>query len=266
MLKVKFFHLGAAIALFSTAVTVASPKAAQAFSFSVEAPGVTTTTRANATVINFNALPNNSAVPTTPTTLATSPTNGDVTIANIDTPAIYTNALPVFSGGERYLAVGSGFEASQEGVVRLDFDAPRGLGYFGLFWGSPGNNDSIRFTLRDAVGNLSTVSYTAALIFTGTGVTGLGGTGLGGLIQSDFNGNLIKPGRYVNFFSTNDGPNANKVIQSVLLEDSGTGSFTRSFQVDNIAYEAIPTPALLPGLLGLGASLWNKRRKQATLG
>jgi hypothetical protein len=259
MLKVKFFHLGAAIALFSTAVTVASPKAAQAFSFSVEAPGVTTTTRANATVINFNALPNNSAVPTTPTTLATSPTNGDVTIANIDTPAIYTNALPVFSGGERYLAVGSGFEASQEGVVRLDFDAPRGLGYFGLFWGSPGNNDSIRFTLRDAVGNLSTVSYTAVQIFASTGVTGLNGI-------LDSNDGRTRPGRYVNFFSTNNGPNANKVIESVFLEDSGGRSFLRSFQVDNIAYEAIPTPALLPGLLGLGASLWNKRRKQATLG
>jgi hypothetical protein len=264
MLKVKFFHLGAAIALFSTAVTVASPKAAQAFSFSVEAPGVTSTTRANATVIDFSTV-SNGAVPTVPTTLATSPTNGGVTIANTDAPAIYTAAFPVFSsggGGGRYLAVGSGFEASQEGVVRLDFDAPRGLGYFGLFWGSPGSNDSITFVLRNAAGATNNVTYNAAQIF-GNSFTGLNAV-------ADTTGNIfnltVRLGRYVNFFSTNDGPNANKVIQSVLLEDSGTGSFTRSFQVDNIAYEAIPTPALLPGLLGLGASLWNKRRKQATLG
>jgi hypothetical protein len=131
------------------------------------------------------------------------------------------------------------------------------LGYFGLFWGSPGANDRITFVLRNATGVTNNVTYTASQIFAGTGVTGLNGL-------TDFNGSAIRPGRYVNFFSTNNGPNANKVIESVLLEDSGLQSGLRSFQVDNIAYEAIPTPALLPGILGFGFSFWKKRRNQLT--
>lgn len=258
MFKLKLSHLGATIALLSAAFTVATPKAAQAFSFSVEAPGITTTSRANATVIDFSTVLNG-AVQTSPTPLPITPTNnGGVTIANTDTPAIYTTASPVFAGGGRYLSVGAGLELSQEGVVQLDFDATRGLGYFGLFWGSPGNNDSITFVLRDAGGVTNRVTYTAADIF------GVAFSGLNSVVDTTGLPPTIRPGRYVNFFSTNNGPNANKVIESVLLEDSGLRSIGRSFQVDNIAYEAIPTPALLPGILGFGFSFWKKRRNQLT--
>jgi hypothetical protein len=115
MFKLKLSHLGATIALLSAAFTVATPKAAQAFSFSVEAPGVINTSRANATQFNFNAF-SNSDVPASPTPLPIIPTNnGGVKISNPDPLAVYRqNVLnpEIFTGGARHLVVGSGPELS----------------------------------------------------------------------------------------------------------------------------------------------------------
>jgi hypothetical protein len=251
--RVSQFKACSAIAVISSLISLADLKAAHAFSFSVEPAGVTTQTswagRPN-TVIDFSSVSDGN-VPTVATTLATSTANGDVSIRETLDPAIYTSLLPVFTGGGRYLAVGSGISLSNKGAVQLDFNAPRGIGYFGLFWGSPSINDRITFNLRDAAGAASSVTYDAATIFAGLGL------------------NLTPTlddtaGRYVNFFSTSTGPNANKVIASVILEDLGTSAL-RSFQVDNIAYHQIPTPALLPGLVGLGFGILKKKRKQEAM-
>jgi hypothetical protein len=254
------FKTCSAIAVIASTMALADLKAAYAFSFSVSPVGVTTQTSWAGipnTVIDFNSVSDGN-VPTTPIPLATSATNGNVSIQQTDSPAIYTSFAPLFTGGGRYLAVGSGPELSQEGVVRLAFDAPRGLGYFGLFWGSPSLNDRIVFNLRDAAGAASSVTYDAAVVFAGLGLD---------LTPTPD----TSAGRYVNFFSTSTGPNANKVISSVILEDRGAffpgnvGGLLRSFQVDNIAYHQIPTPALLPGLIGLGFGILKKKRKQSAM-
>jgi hypothetical protein len=44
---------------------------------------------------------------------------------------------------------------------------------------------------------------------------------------------------------------------------SGGGIFGSDYQLLNLTVEAVPTPALLPGLLGLGVSLARKRKQQA---
>jgi hypothetical protein len=258
-LHISKFKTCSAIAVISSTIALADLKAAHAFSFSVSPVGVTTQTSwagVPNTVIDFSSVADGN-VPTVATTLATSGVNGDVSIRETDDPAIYTSLAPVFTGGGRYLAVGSGVDLSQEGVVQLDFNAPRGIGYFGLFWGSPSLNDRITFNLRDAAGAASSVTYDAATIFAGLGLN----------LAPTFD---TTPGRYVNFFSTSTGPNANKVIASVILEDRGVypgnlGGLLRSFQVDNIAYHQIPTPALLPGLVGFGLGVLKKKRQQAAM-
>jgi hypothetical protein len=44
---------------------------------------------------------------------------------------------------------------------------------------------------------------------------------------------------------------------------SGGGILSSDYQLLNLTVEAVPTPALLPGLLGLGVSLARKRKQQA---
>ena len=57
------------------------------------------------------------------------------------------------------------------------------------------------------------------------------------------------------------------------ISDSSTDSWTRvafldpsqgspNFNIDNLGYSEVPTPALLPGLIGIGAAALRKRRRQ----
>lgn len=246
--------IAATVALSTAATTI--PQAAHAFSFSVAPAGVTSQPTWNGdptTVIDFSGVSEGN-ITDSPPPLATSVDNGNANIARVTGDSVYTDNSPLFTGGGQYLSVGTnctgpgtcgGLNLNGGGSVRLSFDAPKGLGYFGLFWASPSVNDRITFTLRNAIGAISTVVYNASDIFGSS-----------------------TEGRYVNFFSTNNGDNANKVIASVLLEDlnptsEGQGGQFRSFEVDNIAYQAIPTPALLPGLVALGAGLARKKKAQA---
>jgi len=53
------------------------------------------------------------------------------------------------------------------------------------------------------------------------------------------------------------GDNPGRLITS----DTNTGYFGPNFKADDVV--AVPTPALLPGLLSLGVSVWRKRRADA---
>jgi hypothetical protein len=242
-----------------SAVAVIAPQAAHAFSFSVSSPGIFNQPAWNGlstTQVDFTGTGSGIVtVPGTPSSLPTtgSATNGGVTVKSVSGSSTFTNQFPAantYAGGGRYLSVGSinPTLGLGQGAARLAFDAPKGIGYLGFFWGSPKSTDSLVFTLRDALGITNEVTYTAADIFAGLGFD------LTGLVQNN-------SGRYVNFFSTNNGPNAGKVIESVLLRD--TALVVRSFDVDNIAYQAIPTPALLPGLVALGIGAVRKRKAEA---
>jgi len=112
--------------------------------------------------------------------------------------------------------------------VQLTFS--QNLGFFGFFWALPDNSNSVTF---DTVGG--NVTFTRADL-------GLG-TGLG-------------EGRYINFFASQP----SQFIRSVTFNE--TAGFA-AFEVRNVAYQAIPTPALLPGLVAVGAGLLQKRKAAA---
>ena len=231
----------AATVALSTLV-MATPQAAHALSFSIAPPGTTSQTNwvgLPTTVIDFSSSSGNVPSNNPTTNIATSPTNGNATIQRTDGSAIFTSNNPLFTGGGQYLSVGASSPGNPNnngsGAVNFAFSAAKGLGYFGLYWASPSVTDVITFTLRSATGSgVTTQAFTGKDIF-GSSTTG----------------------GFVNFFATSPDP---RVITSVLLSDS---SDIGAFQVDNIAYQAIPTPALLPGLLAMGAGMLRKRKAQA---
>jgi hypothetical protein len=263
--RVSQFKTGAAIAVASASTIVLSSAApAHALSFSVEPVGVTTQPTWGGltnTIIDFSIVPTGGDAAVLGTSnLIGSLTNGNVTIdkAAAGGSAIYTSVNPIVPGtppdGNRYLAVGSsnpgGPVTNPGGEVTLNFDAPKGLGYFGFFWGSPSISDQLTFTLRNPDGTAGgTQVFTAANIF-------------GSLPGYTYNPtSTSNAGRYVNFFVTSADP---RVVASVLLQDRDLSN-ARSFEIDNIAYHQIPTPALLPGLVGLGFGILKKKRKQEAM-
>lgn len=77
----------------------------------------------------------------------------------------------------------------------------------------------------------------------------------GGLIQG-FNANQTGGPGYVSFLTeaTDSSP-----WRSVRFFDNQANSNT--WQIDNVSYSNVPTPALLPGLVGLGVAALRKRSK-----
>ena len=131
----------------------------------------------------------------------------------------------------KYLTVGSGIDAgSGSATIALG-----GLkGYFGLFVSSIDSYNSIEFlkaNVRQAL-------------------FGEGGTALSPNPTGD-----QSVGQYYNFF----GDNNSDLFDKVVLRSSRA-----ALEVDNIATRtAIPTPALLPGLIGMGVAAWRKRRGES---
>jgi hypothetical protein len=107
--------------------------------------------------------------------------------------------------------------------------------YFGLYWGSIDDYNTVEFFN----GAVSVGSFTGLQV---AGLTGLAANG--GQFSNASN-------RYVNFLA-GGGEAFNKVVLS---------SSRAAFESDNHAFRQIPTPALLPGLIGLGAGFWRKRRQ-----
>jgi hypothetical protein len=117
--------------------------------------------------------------------------------------------------------------------------------YFGLYWGSIDSYNTVEFyrgsfALADRVG-----------IYTGTQVL----TALGVVVPLGTNNQTsLLTNRYINF----DSEGASQYFDRIRLT-----STQAAFESDNHAFRAVPTPALLPGLVGIGVSLWRKRRQQA---
>ncbi len=159
-------------------------------------------------------------------------------------------ASPIYTGGG--LATGNGADFAQPLGDVTQYLSLGGAGrpspvtialgdlnnYFGLYWGSIDSYNTVEF-----FNGLSSVGS-----YTGTQVL----TALGAVPSGD---NRFDPAtnRYVNFFS-GAGENFNRIVLT---------STTPAFESDNHAFRAVPTPALLPGLVGIGVSFWRKRRQQA---
>jgi len=133
------------------------------------------------------------------------------------------------SDTSNYLAVLGGKTAT--------FDLGGLKGYFGLFVGSLDTYNTIEF-INTIAGTSKSLTGSMVAAMTGTPSTGNQGVGV-----------------YYNFFGDNNSDLFNKVALS---------STANAFEVDNIATRtAIPTPALLPGLIGMGVAAWRKRRGES---
>jgi len=118
------------------------------------------------------------------------------------------------------------------GTVSFKFDDPRGMGYFGFLLGPPSAaNEVVSFFS----GNSLIKSFTGPLFESVTGTC-----------------------NYFNFFVTNNSEIFNRVD---FTRNLASGN---AFHVDNVAYQAIPTPALLPGLVAMGLGIVRKRKAEAT--
>jgi hypothetical protein len=182
------------------------------------------------TVIDFNSFANNTPVPAAATLIATGAGNGNAFIQR-------TLGLAEYQGNQLNIGVsGSGSTQSfADAIVSFTFNAPRGLGYFGLQWQNPQADESIRFYSGSTL--IQTLTGTQVL----ANAIGAGGN-------------------YFNFIVTNNGEIFNRVDLARL--NPSNGNF---FRVDDVAYQQIPTPVLLPGLLGLGFGILKKKRKQEAM-
>jgi hypothetical protein len=202
-----------------------SPQSAQAFLITrtnSPTPG-TLAPLALPTVIDFNSFSNNSSVLTTSTLIAPDTGNGQAFIQLISGAAKYQG---------NQLNIGTSGNNSPGGIVSFTFDGTKGQGYFGLQWQNPTVDEVISFYSGNSL----------IQSFTGTQVAD----------QAIGNG-----GNYYNFIVTNNSEIFNRVDLAQVNPPNGN-----DFQVDNVAYQQIPTPALLPGIMGIGAGIWKKRRKQ----
>lgn len=188
------------------------------------------------TVIDFTGLSGD--VPTTATPIGPGETsdglNGGAKIQNISGSATYEFDL---------LKVGkNGGDTPRTGVVSFTFDDPRGMGYFGFLLDRI-PNDAARGTISFFTkGGLA--EFTMAQL--------LGNTAPNGNV-------IVGDGNYFSFFVTDD----DEIFDEVRFADLSFSQGRGFLQVGNVAYQAIPTPALLPGLVGLAFGAIRKRKVEA---
>jgi hypothetical protein len=72
----------------------------------------------------------------------------------------------------------------------------------------------------------------------------------------DYSATMVDPTDPLSFWTIQE-----FALTSSLTNSGGTGRWAT--QITQLKFDPIPTPAMLPGLLGVGASLWRKRRKLA---
>jgi hypothetical protein len=112
--------------------------------------------------------------------------------------------------------------------------------YYGLYWGSVDGDNGIINTLEFLRNGVSIATFTGDQVLDPAN----GEQGPGGSI-------------YVNFFA--NGPT--DYFDAIRLTSSNF-----AFESDNHAFRAIPTPALLPGLIGMGLAALRKRKDTETAG
>ncbi len=216
----------AAIATVGTVVgSVVAP--AHAVTFTGTTPG-TISAVSGATTIDFGTTPGTTTGPINPSfTSGIATYTGGALVTDPNVGGKY--ARPVGSTGN-YLTVGPSNDDFQPGPVEINFSTA--LNYFGLLWGSVDAYNTIAFFNG------------ASLIEDFTGDQILAGA----------NGNQGADGTvFANFSAT-----GNNYFNRIVLSSSNF-----AFESDNHAYQAIPTPALLPGLVGFGIAALRKRKAQA---
>ncbi len=227
------FKAGAAIAatVALSAVAVVIPQTAQAFLItrSESMPSNINAPLAAPTVINFNGLTN--PIPGSATSIGPGSTNDGLNGGA---------KIQLASGSADYfdnqLRIGQNLEQNspRNGEVRFGFDHPKGMGYLGFSLVARPNNSS-----------------QALITFLRQGQV-IRSFGVDTLLSKAGSGN------YFSFFVTKD----SDIFDQVRFIDNSQGN-NQALIIDNLAYQAIPTPALLPGLLALGAGLARKKKAQA---
>ena len=176
------------------------------------------------TVIDFNGSAFNGLVPITATPIGPGGLNGGATIQRTGDADFPGNVLRIGTATGR---------DGTPGTVSFRFDDPRGMGYFGFrLDNSSSANEVVTFFSK-----LTNAQFS----FTGPLFESVAGTG-----------------DYFNFFVTNNSEIFNRVD---FTRNLASGN---AFRVDNVAYQAIPTPALLPGLVAMGLGIVRKRKAEAT--
>lgn len=211
-------------------VVALSPQSAQAFLITRDngsfVPGPATFLTPP-TIAEFN-VPNSTIVPgplDSPAPIASSTGNGNAFIQRLA-------GVVEYQGNQ--VNIGTSGNNSPGGTVSFTFDGVNGQGYLGLNWQNLEGDEVIRFYSDIAGMNLiQQFTYTQIIA------------------------QAVGSGNYFNFLVTNN----SEIFRRVELQQLGAtnGNF---FRIDSLAYQQIPTPALLPGILGFGLGIWKKRRKQ----
>jgi hypothetical protein len=128
--------------------------------------------------------------------------------------------------------------ASLPGNSSFEASSSQPLNYFGLYWGSVDPFNSVSFfNGATQVGPTFSRAQVAAAF---------AAAGFGSLPSGVANGST-----YVNFFA-----DAGESFNRVVFNSRGT-----AFESDNHAFRVVPTPALLPGLIGMGLAALRKRKE-----
>jgi hypothetical protein len=179
-----------------------------------------------ATTIDFEGAPDGSNLPYTEDGISYTGAGG---IRTGFTPGQFRAPL---GDNTQYLATLPGSRRT------IEASSSQSLNYFGLYWGSVDPFNSISFFNGNTqVGP----TFSRAQVADAFAAAGFGRLPAGGL-----NGST-----YVNFFA-NTGESFNRVV----FNSRGT-----AFESDNHAFRVVPTPALLPGLIGMGLAALRKRKE-----
>lgn len=135
----------------------------------------------------------------------------------------------------RFVLLGRG--GSFGGEATFTFNVPNlGLDYLGFTWGGDRDGDSVQFFFGDDL-NAAPIAT-----FTGADINGLNGVDDGSAE-----------------FITFEAENPSDIWDRVVFFEGDTSG---SFRIDNLAYRQVPTPALLPGLIGMGVAAFRKKQQQ----
>jgi len=229
-----------------TAISMVQTEAAHAFLIK-RTPGTPAASTINPslaapTVLDFNS--QSGDVPTTATSIGSGTTgdslNGGAKIREVSGSANYTGTA---------LQVGLDSTTGnnpppRNGAVSLTFDDPRGMGYFGFLLAQTPNNAANATISFISKINDSVTTFTMAQL-------------LGNSVPTP--NVIVGNGNYFSFFVTNN----SEIFDEVRFADLSTANNAGFLRVDNVAYQAIPTPALLPGLVALGIGAVRKRKAEA---
>lgn len=214
-----------ALSILTTVVTVATTATAPANALSFTTTLGSTSLESGITTVDFDG--RTLGTNTSFTQGLATYTGGAIVQGN--SPGQY--APPAPDNGTKYLTLGG---TIPQALSPVEINFAKALNYFGLHWGS--------------VDSYNTISFFK-------GLTQVGSTYSGADILAGANGDQGLDGSvYTNFFA-GSGESFNRIVLR---------SSSAAFESDNHAYRAIPTPALLPGLIALGVGVMRKRKAEAT--